>query len=255
MNAKNLMISVESHSADYAEVLDEAHLPYQVYKTSRRWIFRTEFLPEPIAETLAVFLERSILPEMLLDHLDSEYQDLSEDDRLSIFEDNLNAFERESFTRGTQAMILPDLKERSGFSVDGWMTFRGRQLFTKLIAEMARQGLRTIRLQRAYEQFQTLRQRSLDYLVIEGEGDRLTVRDPRGSELFREYLDGYLDRRLEITREDLVLGLIWMLQPQRLELVGVHPGFRRKVEELLSKQKSGLKRETGNMSPWCQAEH
>ncbi len=230
MGAKRLAISVETHHPGYVEALEERHLHYNVVKSNKRWVFLTEYLPSPVAEATARFLQKNILPEMFLDHLDSAYEDISHEDRLEIFQTNLDYLFDITFTKGTQALIQPSLEEASGISIEGWLRFRGNHLFRNLVSQLAQEGLRSMRLQRAYCQFKDLKKESYDHLVIEGEGDSLVVKDTAGIELFREFLEGYLDPRLKIGREDLACSLIKALSPSVVELVNVTPSFKKRIE-------------------------
>ncbi|MBX5476075.1 MAG: hypothetical protein IRZ18_03005 [Clostridia bacterium] len=226
----NLTISVEDRSPEFAEFLEDRHLRYQVFKSSRRWVYRTGWLPDPVSEATALFVQRTFLPDMLLEHLDTHYGDEPDEDRLEVFHENVSVFDRPDFTRGTQAMLQPTLEERGTLSIEGWMRFRGRKTFQAIVAELARAGLKALRLRRAYEQFRTLRHEPIRELIIEGSGNQLVVKDASGVERYREYLAGFLDPRLEVGREDLALSLLHALQPERVDLVGVDPEFRKKVE-------------------------
>ncbi|MBE3590191.1 MAG: hypothetical protein IMW98_05155 [Firmicutes bacterium] len=229
----SLTISVEDRSPEFADFLEGRRLQYQVFKSSRRWVYRTGWLPEPVSEAAALFVQRTFLPDMLLEHLDTQYGEEPDEDRLEVFHENLAVFERPDFTRGTQALLRPTLEERGTLSIEGWMRFRGRRTFQAIVAELARAGLRALRLRRAFEQFRELRREPVRELVIEGAGPRLVVKDASGVERYREYLAGFLDPRLELGREDLALSLLHALQPERVELVDVDPDFRRKVEAWL----------------------
>ncbi len=231
MGTQRLAISVENHSPQYARALDEARLPYHVFKSSRRWVYLTDYLPSPVAEATARFLSENVLPEMLLEHIDTSYQDIPEEDRLAIFQDNLDYLRNDQFTRGTQALIQPSLEENRALSIEGWLRFRGQDL-VRVIARLAHEGLRSLRLERAYRQFRTLCQGEFDHLIVEGEGAHLRIKDPSGIELFTEFLEGYLDPRLQIDREDLACSLLQAIRPERLELVNVSPDLRRRLQEL-----------------------
>lgn len=233
MGAERLAISVEHHCPEFGASLEAGRLHYNVVRSSRRWVYLTEYLPSPVAEATARFLQRNILPEMLLNHLDSTYDDLPEEDRLAVFQDNLDYLQHKTVTRGTQALIQPSLEELKGLSIQGWLRFRGEVLLNHLIAQLACEGLRELRLERAYQQFRTLGTHNLEHLVIEGEGGALVIKDRSGIELFREYMHGYLDPRLKIDREDLACGLVKALRPAQVELVNVTPGLRRRIEEIL----------------------
>lgn len=231
MGTLRLAISVENHSPQYARALDQARLAYNVFKSSRRWVYLTDYLPAPVAEATARFLSENVLPEMLLEHLDSAYHDIPEDDRLAIFQDNLEYLRGEEFTRGTQALIQPSLEENRGLSIEGWLRFRGQDL-GRVIARLAHEGLRSLRLERAYRQFRHVCRGNYGHLIVEGEGARLRIKDPSGIELFTEFLEGHLDPRLRIDREDLACSLLRAIRPERLELVNVSPEFRRRLQDL-----------------------
>ncbi len=237
MGALKLAISVETHSPEYAEALENKHLAFDVVRSSRRWVYLTEYLPAPVAEATARFLQKAILPELFLEHLDTAYSDIPDEDRLAIFQDNLDYLQNDHFTRGTRALIQPSLEEQKGLSIEGWMRFRGRRILDNLVAQLAREGLKSLRLERAYQQFRSLRLHAVEHLVVEGRGAGLRIKDPGGAELFREFLDGYLDPRLQIDREDLAIILIRALAPGRVELVDVHPAFRRRVEAALARSR------------------
>lgn len=239
MRAEGLAISVEDHSPQYAEALHEARLVYRVVKSSRRWVYLTEYLPTPVASATARFLQTNILPEMLLEHLDTTYEDVPEEDRLAVFQDNLDYLQREDFTLGTRALIQPSLEEQRGLSIEGWLRFRGRTVLGGLIARLACEGLKSMRLERAFLQFRGLRAHPIGHLVVEGAGNELVIKDTSGTEPFREFLEGYLDPRLKINREDLACALIRALRPERVEMERVTPGFRRRVEEALGPQPPG----------------
>lgn len=234
MGTEKLAISVETYSPQYAEALEQARLRYDVYKSSRRWVYLTPYLPSPVAGATAHFLQQTILPEMFLEYLDTAFESIPGDDRLQIFQDNLDYLQNESFTRGTQALIQPSIEEERGLSIEGWLRFRGKPLLQNLVAQMAREGLRALRLERALHQFRSLRAHPVERLVLEGMGNALVVKDPSGIELFREYMDGYLDTRLQIDREDLAVSLVRALAPAKVELVNVSPAFRRRMEKVLA---------------------
>lgn len=234
MRAEGLAVSVESHSPQFAEALEDARLPYRVYKSSRRWVYLTDYLPSPVAAATARFLQKNVLPELLLDHLDTAYGHLTDEERLAVFQENLDYLQKDDFTLGTQALIQPSLEEAGGLSVDGWLRFRGRAFLDGLIARLALEGLKSLRLERALHQYRSLPKQRLACLVIEGEGDAIRVRDERGQEPFRELLDGYLDPHLKIDREDLAWGLVRTLRPERVDLRGVSAEFRRRVEAILT---------------------
>lgn len=239
MRAEGLAISVEAHSPQYAEALHQARLVYRVVRSSRRWVYLTDYLPFPVAEATARFLQKNVLPEMLLEHLDTTYEDIPDEDRLAVFQDNLDYLQRNDFTHGTRALIQPSLEEQRGLSIEGWLRFRGRAVLGELIGRLASEGLKSMRLERAFLQFRGLRAHPVDHLVIEGEGNELIIKDASGTDLFREFLDGYLDPRLRISREDLAFALIRALHPEQVEMERVTPDFRRRVEGSLGHQPPG----------------
>lgn len=238
MGAERLAISVEIHHPGYAEALEERRLRYNVVKSSKRWVFLTDYLPSPVAEATARFLQKNILPEMFLEYLDSVYEDIPEEDRREIFQANLDYILGTTFTRGTQALIQPSLEESKGISIQGWLQFRGNSLFKDLVAQLAYEGLRAMRLQRAYIQFKGLKDHSHEHLIIEGRGEKLVIKNPSGIEMFREFLQGYLDPRLKIDQEDLACSLIRALSPARVDLVNVSPEFRKRITEILRSHRS-----------------
>lgn len=234
MGALKLAVSVETHSPEYAEALELARLNFDIVKSSRRWVYLTEYLPAPVAEATARFLQKTIVPELFLEHLDSAYADIPDEDRLAVFQENLEYLQDERFTQGTRELLQPSLEEQKGLSIEGWLRFRGYKLLNGLVAELARQGLRSLRLERALQQFRSLRLRSIEHVVVEGRGPALVIKDPGGRELFREFLEGYLDPRLQLDKEDLACSLIRALAPARVDMFDVHPEFRRRIEAILA---------------------
>lgn len=233
MKAEGLAISVESHSENYGETLEEARLPYRVVRSSRRWVYLTDYLPSPVAEATARFLQRTIFPEMLLDHLDTAFGDISEEDRLAVFQDGVTHLSKDEVTCGTRELLQPSLEETRGISIEGWLRFRGRAVLGDVIVRLALEGIKSLRLERALDQFRSLDEMDLHHLMLEGRGNNLVIRDDRGREVFREFLDGYLDPSVKIGREDLAAGILRILQPEKVDMKGVTPTFRRRVHKLL----------------------
>ena len=220
MGGQGLAISVETHPSEFARTLDQQRLAYAVFRSRRRWLFVTGFVPHPAAEATSRFLHRVVLPEMLLEHVHRRYSTMDPEDRLLVWQQTLPLLAQRPLVRGTAALLLPELVEHGRLSVAGWLRFRGERFLRALVAELARTGFQQLWLERALRQsLGALRAPGAERheeLVVEGQGQALEIRTPDGRRLYREFLDGHLDPRIGLGREDLAVGLLRALAPRRV---------------------------------------
>ena len=229
-----LAISVETHPSEFQRVLDEQRLVYTVFRSRQRWVFLTEFVPQPAAQAASHFVHQVVLPEMLLDHLDSRYAAVDPDDRLAVWKQSLPLLTQPPLARGTAALLLPELIQHGRLSILGWLRFRGERFLRSLVAELARTGLQQLWLERALKQFLgTLRPPAEGpaELWVEGQGSTLVIREPGGPPLYREFLEGHLDPRVPLEKEDLAVGLLKALRPRRVRLEGTRRQLAERLRE------------------------
>lgn len=230
-----LAISVETHPSEFARTLDQDRLVYRVFRSRQRWVFVTDFVPHPAAEATSRFLHRVVLPEMLLEHIDSRYEDVDPDDRLVVWKRSVPLLEQPSLARGTAMQLRSHLVEHGSLSIAGWMRFRGERFFRSLLAELARTGFQQLWLERALRQFlDALGARAGDSpeeLVLWGSGDELEIRTRNGEVVYREFLEGHLDPRIKLDREDLAVGLLRALAPRRVVVRDASPELVAKLRD------------------------
>ncbi|QBS38045.1 MULTISPECIES: hypothetical protein [Thermaerobacter] len=229
-----LAISVETHPTEFQRVLDQERLVYTVFRSRQRWVFLTDFVPHPAAQAASRFLHTVLLPEMLLEHLDARYGTVDPDDRLTVWRQSLPLLEQPPLARGTAALLLPELVQHRRLSILGWLRFRGERFLRALVAELARTGLQQLWLERALRQYLgALRPgEGPRELWVEGVGARLVIREPDGPPLYREFLQGHLDPRVQLEREDLAVGLLRALAPQRIRLRGTRRELAEKLRQV-----------------------
>ncbi|QIA27199.1 hypothetical protein DYI95_006390 [Thermaerobacter sp. PB12/4term] len=229
-----LAISVETHPSEFQRVLERERLVYTVFRSRQRWVFLTEYVPQPAAQAASHFVHQVLLPEMLLEHLDSRYAAVDPDARLQVWKQSLPLLAQPPLARGTAALLLPELVQHGRLSILGWLRFRGERFLRSLVGELARTGLQQLWLERALEQFLgTLRpaEQGPEELWVEGQGRDLVIREPGGPPLYREFLEGHLDPRVPLEREDLAAGLLKALGPRRIRLRGTRPELAARLRE------------------------
>ncbi|PZN10744.1 MAG: hypothetical protein DIU69_06685 [Bacillota bacterium] len=231
----SLAISVETHPAEFARTLEQDRLVYRVFRSRQRWVFVTDFLPQPAAEAASRFLHRVVLPEMLLEHIDIRYEDVDPGDRLVVWKRGTSLLEQPSLARATAVQLQTHLVEHGSLSIAGWMRFRGERFFRALLAELARTGFQQLWLERALRQFLGALQAGTgdrpEVLTLCGSGDDLEIRTGDGRPAFREFLEGHLDPRLKLGREDLAVGLLRALAPRRVIVRDAGPELVAKLRE------------------------